>query len=142
MVARVLGINAAVAKDSRITADGMIVRAASLLGAMKYYDDRPGFMYRIHGSNRYINTPWLGRWYLRRGRIVNFVRTALRHFNLPDRPSSRELREEIDCRHFGRRPLRRMQTRFMYALGAFRASGPLHERARTALCALGVQSLR
>ena len=36
-----------------LSVDGLLVRCASALGATRFYDRKPGFRYRIHGSNFY-----------------------------------------------------------------------------------------
>ena len=114
-LARLLGISKIEQQKSGFTADGVIVRCASLLGAVKYYDDRPGFGYRIHGSNKYAATTRMGRWYLRHRRKALFKKMVHQHFGLSTTPTATELRAEILGRSFGRRRLRRFFIRTNYA---------------------------
>lgn len=78
--ARFLGLRDDSHTAKRFSADGIIVRASSLLGNEKYHCATPAFFYRVHGSNAYAG---LGKWprtYLgiRRGReITRMISQAL-----------------------------------------------------------------
>lgn len=88
---RVFRMNAASHTVSRLSADGIIVRASSLLGARKYCIRTPGFFYRIHGSNAFAGLGTLARLYLRfkRGKqVVHMVGAAM---DIPSRPSVRQV---------------------------------------------------
>ncbi len=134
LVARLLRISKTEASKAGLSADGVIVRAASMLDAIKYYDDRAAFFYRIHGKNKYANASALGQWYLRRRRKRMIIRGVVQHFGLRSRPTARELREEINQRHFGLRVRRRFHIRARYCLAAITATGAGREKL-AALCA-------
>jgi glycosyltransferase involved in cell wall biosynthesis len=137
-IARVLGISKIEQQKSGFTADGVIVRSASLLQSRKYYDDRPGFMYRIHGSNKYASTNRLGRWYLRRRRKKVFKEMVSRYFGLTTVPTALELQQEILGRSFGRRWFRRLFIRGNYCRAILASKGSLTQKARALLAALGI----
>jgi glycosyltransferase involved in cell wall biosynthesis len=135
---KLLGITEAQARNSGLTADGFLVRAASLLGAIKYYDDRPGFLYRIHAGNRFAHTPPLGRWYLRQRVRRRLLEAATRQFALAPRPSASDVRAEILQRHFGRLWRRRFHIRAQYCLALLRCKGSTTERMSALSAALGL----
>lgn len=122
-LARLLRISETEAKKSGLTADGVIVRAASILGATKYYDPRPGFMYRIHGGNKYATVSLAGRRFLRHYRRTAFLKTAMVHFGMDRRPTAAELREEILGRSFGLRLRRFLHIRARYVIAVCCSSG-------------------
>lgn len=135
--ARLLRISKTEQAKSRYTADGVIVRCASIFGAQKYYDDRPGFFYRIHGNNKYAGTSRLGRWYLLRLRKQQFAKLFSQHPALAQRPTALELREEIVGRAFGRRLLRRITVRGNYCRAVLRSRGSGREKLAALAAALG-----
>ncbi|MEZ5567541.1 MAG: glycosyltransferase family A protein [Halioglobus sp.] len=138
LLVRLLRISSTEAKKAGLTADGLIVRAASMLGAVKFYDHRPGFFYRIHGKNKYANASALGRRYLRQHRKALIVSSVLQHFGLSSRPTAQELQDEVLQRHFGRRFRRRLHIRTRYCLAAITARGTLKQRLLAAAAAAGV----
>lgn len=138
LLAHLLRISPTEARKAGLTADGLIVRAASMLGAIKFYDNRPGFFYRIHGKNKYANASALGRRYLRQSRKALIVSSVLQHFELPNRPTAQELHEEVTQRHFGQRFRRRLHIRTRYCLAAITARGTLKQRLQAIAAAAGV----
>lgn len=137
-LAGLLGISKIEQQKSGFTADGVIVRSASLLQAIKYYDERPGFMYRIHGSNKYASTNRLGRWYLRRRRKKVFRAMVAHYFGLSTVPTAEELREEILGRSFGRRRFRRLYIRGNYCREILVSRGSLVQKLAALVAALGL----
>jgi len=137
-LARLLGISEQAAGARGLSADAVIVRAASMLDAVKYCDPRPGFHYRVHGGNQWANTAALGRWYIRQRRCKYIVTTVLRHFSLSSEPSAAALRAEIAGRTFGRKLRRRMHVRGRYCLSALKARGSMGEKLATLAAAAGL----
>lgn len=127
-LARLLRISETEAKKSGLTADGVIVRAASILGANKYYDPRPGFMYRIHGGNKYATVSLAGRRFLRHYRRAAFLKTAMVHFDMDRRPTARELHKEIISRSFGLRMRRFLHIRARYVIAVCFSSGSFGDK--------------
>lgn len=113
----------------RLSGDGIVVRAAGAVGALKYYDPRPAFYYRIHESNAFARIGSLGRFYLRlvRGQqIGRQLRTALP----VRRPGVAEVIEEARGRS---RPLRRkrcLRLALNYLYIAVRAQGGIRAKAK------------
>ena len=138
IIAPLLGISKIEQHKSGFTADGVIVRCASLLGALKYYDDRPGFVYRIHGSNKYAATTRLGRWYLRHRRKALFERMVRQHFGLSTAPTVAELRAEVLGRSFGRILIRRVFIRTKYSMAVLTSRGTLAQKVAALAAALGL----
>lgn len=132
-----LRISKAEQAKSRVTADGVIVRCASIFEAQKYYEQRPGFMYRIHGDNLYATTSRLGRWYLLRLRRRQFRRVFTQIPGFILKPTALELRGEILGRTFGRRLLRRILIRGKYGLAVFSSTGSVGEKLAAFTAALG-----
>ena len=135
---KLLGISKTEQAKSRITADGVIVRCASIFGAQKYYDDRPGFLYRIHGDNKYATTSRLGRWYLLRLRKKQFRRMFTEHSAIAEKPTALELRQEIQGRAFGKRLMRRITVRGNYCRAVLASRGSLGEKWAALAAALGL----
>lgn len=135
--ARLLRISKTEQAKSGFTADGVFVRCSSIFGAQKYYDDRPGFMYRIHGDNKYATTSRLGRWYLLRLRKRQFRRIFTQCLTNAEKPTARELRQEILGRSFGKRLLRRMTVRGNYCRAVFYSAGSPAEKLAALAAALG-----
>lgn len=122
---------------SGFTADGVLVRCASIFGAQKYYDDRPGFMYRIHGANKYATTSRLGRWYLLRIRKKQFGKILRQHSAVIETPTASELRAEILGRSFGLRTVRQIIIRGNYCRAIVTSKGSLREKIAAFWAALG-----
>ena len=135
---RFLGVSTQEARNHGLTADGVIVRTASALGAAKYYDDRPGFVYRIHGSNKFATVPARGRWYVRRQGRRLLVQALVATYGLPQRATAMELVAEIRGRKFGRRLRRRARVRLEYAIAALKCQGGAVERLRAFFVAVGL----
>jgi glycosyltransferase involved in cell wall biosynthesis len=140
LLARLLGISVVDQRQFGFTPDGIIVRCASILDAQKYYNERPGFAYRIHGSNRFATTGRLGRWYLRRTRRVKFREMVKQHFSISSVPSATELREEILGRSLGKYRLRRVMVRGAYCCAILVSKGKLRQKLGALIAALGIQA--
>jgi glycosyltransferase involved in cell wall biosynthesis len=138
LISTLLRISETERAKSGFTADGVLVRCASIFGAQKYYDDRPGFMYRIHGGNKYATTSRLGRWYLLRIRKKQFGKMFTQHSAVTEIPTATELREEILGRSFGRRPLRQFIIRGNYCRAIATSKGSLAEKLAAFAAALGL----
>ncbi len=137
-LADVLGISKSGHQKIGFSADGVIVRCASVLGSLKYYDERPGFRYRIHGANKYASTNRLGRLYFRNRRKIELKQIVAQHFSLSTVPTAGELREEILGRSFGRHRFRRMTIRAKYCLAILVSRGSLTQKVTALMAALGV----
>jgi len=136
-LAHLLGVSETEANRAGLSADGVILRVASILGAVKYCDSRPGFLYRIHGSNKYASGSRFGHIYLRRLRRRMFNAIVREHFDLHAQPTAEELREEITNRHFGLRFRRRLHIRARYFLAALASSGTPRGKAGAVAAAIG-----
>jgi glycosyltransferase involved in cell wall biosynthesis len=137
LLARLLRISSTEQQKSGFTADGVIVRSASILQSIKYFDDHPAFYYRIHGANKYATASRLGRWYLRRKRKKLFIRMVRQHFGITDVPTAAELRQEILGRSFGKRRLRRFVVRGNYCRAIVASKGSAGEKLAALTAALG-----
>jgi len=141
--ARLLGIPESEARKSGFNADGVIVRSASILNAGKYYDDVPGFFYRIHGKNKHATMTRPARLYIRAQRRQIFVDSISELFSLPARPTARELEAEIVQRAYGVRSRRLIHIRAKYAIAALiSCRGPLSHRLSALTAALGLKPIR
>ncbi|MFT6287624.1 MAG: glycosyltransferase involved in cell wall biosynthesis [Alcanivorax sp.] len=128
LLVRLFRINPTEAKKTGLTADGVIVRTASILRANKFYDQEPGFIYRIHDSNTFSAVPPTVRRILRHYRRSAFLNRVLRSFSINARPTAIELREEILNRSFGQHTRRFLHIRTRYFLAAITSSGSLANR--------------
>ena len=137
LVARVLGISDTERSKSGYTADGVIVRCASILGAIKYFDERPGLFYRIHGANKYATSSRVGRWYLRRRRKKQFRMMVRQHFSISGKPTALELHREILGRSYARRQLRRFVISACYCRSILGSTGTVTEKLSALAAALG-----
>jgi len=137
-LARLLRISESETRQGGLSADGVILRAASILGAVKYCDARPGFFYRIHGGNKYATGSRLGHSYLRYLRKRVFLSVARDHFVLHERPTAGALRDEITHRSFGLRLRRRVHIRTRYLLAALTSRGTPRQKAGAMAAAIGV----
>lgn len=133
---RIFGISDQASRKHGFYADSVIVTCSSALGALKYYNDCPGFMYRIHGTNMYASMPGRGRWYLRsqRKRLLSPILAG--HFSIHLRPSVAELREEIVHRTWALNSRRRLRIRIEYCLATLRSRGPLRQKIACLMAAL------
>ncbi|MGV6827641.1 MAG: glycosyltransferase family 2 protein [bacterium] len=123
-------------KKMRCSADGIMVRTASALDARKFYDDTPGWEYRIHGSNKYAALPRISRWYARSYRKRFIIQHIKQTFSMNQHPTASELRREIDSRKWPLRKRRRNKLHLYYALAALRSKGSLISKLATAKYAL------
>lgn len=123
---------------SKLTADGVLVRAASIMGAIKYCDDRPGFCYRIHRASQYSSKSKLWRWYTRRHRKRFLVQALPHYLDRAAVPTACELRAEILARSYGLRRFRCLHVRALYLKAAIRARGSLGERLAVLAAAAGI----
>jgi glycosyltransferase involved in cell wall biosynthesis len=141
--AKLLGLSESEARMSGFNADGIIVRSASILNAGKYYDDKPGFFYRIHGKNKHATMTRPARLYIRAQKRKLFVDTISELFSLPTRPTARELEAEIVSRAYGVRWRRLLHIRTRYALAALiTCRGPLSHRLSALTAAFGLKAIR
>lgn len=129
LLVTLLGIPEREVRTPRPTADGVLVRASSLLGANKYYDDRPAFVYRIHGDNQFAATSRLARYYLRSRRMNYLIAVMIDHFGLTQRPDAVELRNEVLGRSYGLRLWRRFRIRANYLRAIPISTGTVPEKA-------------
>lgn len=135
--ARLLGVSATETQNPDYSADGMIVRWASILGAIKYYDARPGFLYRIHGSNKYARSTPAGRWYLRRMRAKGFAQLIRQKTAFAGAPQAADIRQEILERAFARSMTRRVILRGRYCRAIFSSAGTVGQKCSALAAALG-----
>lgn len=136
-LARLLGVSETEANQAGLSADGVILRVASILGAVKYCDSRPGFLYRIHGNNKYASGSRLGHIYLRQLRRRIFIAIVREHFDLCAQPTAVELRAEITDRRFGLRLRRRLHIRARYLLAALTSRGTPRAKVGAMAAAIG-----
>lgn len=123
-------------KNPGPSADGVFIRVSSLLDAQKYYNDTPGFMYRIHGSNKFAGISRIARMYLRARRMKYLIALAVAHFELAHRPGAVELRQEILERAYGLRLRRRISIRTKYMRCIANSNGSLTEKLMAVKAAL------
>jgi glycosyltransferase involved in cell wall biosynthesis len=139
LLSRLLRISRTEQQKSGYTSDGILVRCASIFDAVKYYDDRPGFIYRIHGTNKYANSTRLGRLYLLYKRRKQFVRMVREHFSIAESPTAIGLRDEILSRSFAVSLRRRAIIRSHYCRAILCSEGGLREKTSALAAALGLQ---
>lgn len=139
-VLRLLRVNPASHVATRLSADGLLVRAASVAGALKYSCTTPGFYYRVHGTNAFAMMNRLGRRYIDLKRRQQTARMLARAFELQRRPRLEELLAEIRQRSGARKLRRRMRLTLNYSFALLIAEGPLPARL-AAIAALPVQWL-
>lgn len=136
---RVLGISPTEASKLGFSADGVIVRCASALGAFKYFNGTPGYRYRIHDTNKYATAPPRGRWFLRTHRKRMLAQVVCSHFSINSRPSSEELLTEIRQRVWALNLRRRIRIRLEYCRATLKSRGSLRQKAVTFFTALGLR---
>jgi glycosyltransferase involved in cell wall biosynthesis len=122
------------------SADGVLVRCASLFDAIKYHNDRPGFMYRIHGANFYASRSWLERWQKRRRRKKKFTRLTRHYRKLTGSPTAEELRQEILGRSWAKCPVHQIYIRGRYCMAILCCRGNLTQKLSALSAAIGVQA--
>ena len=125
---KVLHIPEVEARKTGFTADGVIVRAASILGANKFYETVPGFVYRIHGANKFASLSKLAQLYLRQNSKKLFFKTITDHFNIEHPPRIEELREEFESRQYVLRRRRRIRIRIGYLVAILGSQGSLAQK--------------
>jgi glycosyltransferase involved in cell wall biosynthesis len=135
---RILGISLQEANKNGFSADGVIVRCASALNETKYYDDQPGFAYRIHGSNKFAAVPLWGRLYLRAYRKRQFIRLLVENFAIRNPPTTQELLEEIQQRSWPKHLFRRLRLRVQYCLACAKTNGSFRQKVTTLAVGLGI----
>lgn len=136
---RILGISATEASKLGFSADGLIVRCASALGAFKYFNSTPGYKYRIHDKNKYATAPPRGRRFLRNHRKRTLARIVCSHFSIDPRPGTGELLDEIHQRVWALNPKRRLRIRLEYCLATLRTRGTPAQKIATLFAALGLR---
>lgn len=135
---RFLGISVHEANKNGFTPDGVIVRCASALDETKYYDDQPGFAYRIHGSNKFASVPLWGRLYLRAYRKRQLIRLLVDEFAIRTPPTTLELLDEIRKRSWPKHPFRRLRLRVAYCLASMKTKGSFRQKVTTLAVGLGL----
>lgn len=112
----------------RLSADGLLVRLASALGAGKYSLATAGFRYRIHGGNVFASLSPLARLRLRARRVNRIARLVAVVSGSPRRPPLQTLRDEAHTRATPLHGRRRVMLAVQYGLAALFARGPLWRR--------------
>jgi glycosyltransferase involved in cell wall biosynthesis len=105
----------------RLSADGILVRGSSILGARKYHCAAPAFHYRIHGGNAFAGLNRVARLYLRMHRSRQIARVTARAFGIDRPPSVAEVIEEARQRSLPLRLRRRLRLALNYAGAVLRA---------------------
>ncbi|MEM7279995.1 MAG: glycosyltransferase family 2 protein, partial [Pseudomonadota bacterium] len=136
---RLLGLSEHEGNKFGFAADAIIVRCASALGVSKFYNEQPGFMYRIHGANKYASVPRWGRWYMRSSRKRHISKLFSQHFGIPIRPSSEELWREFLQRSLPLRLRRRLRLRFNYSLAVLTSPGSIRCKSMALLDTTGLR---
>ena len=134
-----LGISEHEASKFGFAADAIIVRCASALGVDKYYNDQPGFMYRIHGSNKYAAVPKWGRWYMRRSRKRAIAKLFSDHFSIDLHPTTTELYDEFQKRSLPLHLRRRLRLRLNYCLALLTSRGSVIQKLSALLTTAGLR---
>lgn len=112
----------------RLSADGIIVRAASVAGALKHYCPQPGFFYRLHSANAYARIGKLGRTYLRLIRARHISRLLRDALDVPT-PTTAAVVEEARARSLPLKLRRRLRLILNYTHVALRSRGRLSDKA-------------
>ncbi len=116
---------------SRLSADGVLVRASSLLGARKHYCGTPGFFYRIHGTNAFAGLGTAAHIYLRITRKKQIALMVSAALDIPSRPPLQAVRTEAAQRSRPLRLKRRLTLWINYSRAMLCAAGPLAARLRS-----------
>ncbi len=135
---RIFGISEREALHHNIAADAIMVRCASALGVDKYYNDQPGFRYRIHGNNKWASIPKISRWYLRHARSRQIRQTYQTTFGISLHPKTAELHYEICNRSWSIYFPRQVRKRAEYFVATFLSKGSFKEKLITAAAAVGI----
>lgn len=119
--ARFLGVPDNSHTGYRVSADGIIIRGSSIMGANKYHCSVPAFHYRIHGKNAFASLGRMARLYLRtqRGRQIALLTAQV--LDATRRPLVSEVLAEIDQRSRPLRLRRRIRLTLNYQYAAVRA---------------------
>ena len=136
---RMFSISEGEALHQNIAADAIIVRCASALGVDKYYNDQPGFRYRIHGNNKWASISRVSRWYLRRARSRQIREAYQTTFGITVHPKTAELHYEICNRSWSTYLPRQVRKRAEYFLATFLSKGSFKEKLITAAAAVGIR---
>lgn len=134
-----LGVSEHEANKFGFAADAIIVRCASALGIDKYFNDQPGFMYRIHGSNKYATVPRWGRWYMRRTGKQIIAEIFSDHFCISLRPDAVELYEEFQQRSMPLRLRRKLRICTNYCLALMASRGSIRQKLGFLLMTVGLR---
>lgn len=127
-ISRILGIPNDSHTGFRLSADGILIRGSSVIGARKYHLDTPAFHYRIHGRNAFAGLGKLARLYLRTQRSRQIAALTSRAMGTERKPFVSEVLEEAERRS---RPLhlrRRLRLVLNYQYAILRAQDPLWRR--------------
>lgn len=127
-IARLLGIPGDSHTGYRISADGILVRGSSILGARKYHCTTPAFHYRIHGRNAFARLGRPARLYLRMKRSRQTSLMTARAMDRARRPLVEEVVEEVRQRSRPLRLKRRLRLVATYAYALLRATDPFWRR--------------
>lgn len=113
-MSRLLRVPATSHTGYRLSADGILVRGSSILGARKYHCATPAFHYRIHGGNAFAGLNRVARLYLRMHRNRQIARVTARAFGIERPPSVAEVIEEAGQRSLPLRLRRRLRLAWNY----------------------------
>jgi len=127
-MSRLLGIPGDSHTGYRLSADGIIVRGSSILGARKYHCATPAFHYRIHGRNAFAGLGRLARLYLRTQRSGQIAVLTARAMGATRQPSIHEVLEETRQRSRPLRLQRRLRLTLNYQYAILKASDPWWQR--------------
>lgn len=134
-IARIFRLLGTTNTPQRYTPDGLIVRYASVLEAVKYHDDRPGFFYRIHRSNKFARLSWLDRQYHQFLRSYSLRQKMYAEDLVEQPPTARAIQVEVQARRFPLHRRRRRSMKVRYAWAVLGSKGSVVDKFR-ALAAL------
>jgi glycosyltransferase involved in cell wall biosynthesis len=127
-LSRILGIPSGSHAGFRLSADGILLRGSSIIGARKFHCTTPAFHYRVHGKNAFAGLGRMARLYLRMLRSRQIVMLTSRAMGLERRPYVSEVLQEASSRS---RPIhfrRRLRLTLNYQYAVLRAQDPLWRR--------------
>lgn len=130
LACRLLRLPRAAHSTTRLSADGIIVRAASVLGAHKHYCPEPGFYYRIHADNAYARINRLGRFYMRLVRSRQIARLLREALPVPLPPATAAVVAEARARSQPRHRRRRLRLALNYGYATLRSAGRPADKLR------------
>ncbi|RFF29243.1 glycosyltransferase family 2 protein [Wenzhouxiangella sediminis] len=119
--ARLLGLRNDSHTAKRLSADGIIVRAASLLGKEKYHCATPAFFYRVHGSNAYAGLAKWPRTYLGIQRSREITRMVCQALGESKRPGLGDVLNEARNRSLPSGMKSRVKLTIRYQRAALRS---------------------